>query len=94
MKIYSDMGDTMATIIAHLATKKPLQRSHVTYAWLARTKKGILIESPSKPDLVGNWWIAEGSRMYNPQDTFPWITFETGPVRIKTEVTIDHYEQV
>lgn len=92
MKIYPDMGNTMATIIAHLATREPRQREHVTYAWLARTKKGILIESPSKPELVGSWWIAEGSRMYNPQDAFPWITFETGPVRIRTEVTIDDYE--
>lgn len=94
MEVHADRRHMVDSILADLSLKTPLSDSHVSHAWLARTPKGTLTMSPTKPELVGIWWVAEGSKLYNPQDAFPQITFEAGPIKVKIEVTIESNEQV
>jgi hypothetical protein len=65
-----------------------------SYGYIARTSSGFLIISPTIPNEVGGYWIAEGVRPYYPQSAFPQITKETGPVKVKIKVTIEEHEEM
>lgn len=65
------------------------RKSHTTRAWLARTRTGLLIISPNKFTDYAGWWMAEDTKPFYPQDSFPQVTYDSGPVRVKVKVTID-----
>lgn len=90
--LYEELRTAMQSIVVRLAKRKPMCSGHVSHAWMARTKSGVLVISPVKPERVGAWWIAEGSRLFNPQDAFPQITYESEPMKVRIEITIESNE--
>lgn len=73
--------------------RKDEQKEAILQAWLARSFTGILTVSPTCPEPCGGYWIAEGSRPF-PQDQFPQITYEKGPVKVNITVTLEENEKV
>ena len=68
--------------------------SHSSSGYLARSANGLLTISPTLPERMGGYWIAEGSKPYNNQDSFPQITWESEPVKVSVKVTIEENEKV
>jgi hypothetical protein len=69
------------------------QKQMITYGYLARSSTGFLTFSQHIPEMLGGYWIAEGSKPF-PRDQFPQVTYETGPVKVKIKVTINKDEEV
>lgn len=63
--------------------------SEVVYAWLSRSLSGLLLVSPSKPELFRGYWFAEGSKPFYPQDSFPQVTYESGPQKVRIKITLE-----
>lgn len=64
------------------------QTKMVSYAWLSRSKEGILTVSPTIPEKFCDYWIAPGSRTL-PKDLFPQISYYSEPVKVKIQITIE-----
>lgn len=63
-------------------------------AYISRCRSGMLILSTAKPHDMCGYWIAEDAKPFYPQDAFPKVTYETGPVKCKIKVTLDKNEEV
>ena len=87
-----ELLDSARTMLRHVLKEDLLEDE--SYGYIARTSSGFLIISPTIPNEVGGYWIAEGARPYYPQSAFPQITKETGPVKVKIKVTIEDHEEV
>lgn len=68
------------------------QLEDVSYSYLARSYSGLLTISPAIPERMGGYWIAEGAKPYCNQSSFPQITWESDPVKVKIRVTIVDHE--
>ena len=60
--------------------------------YLARSKNGILIISPGVPERYCGYWVGERTKPYVHQDAFPFLTWESEPIKVKIQITIDHEE--
>lgn len=89
-KIYQDCRDAINQIRDILN----YEHFHSFTGYLARSVTGLLTISPTLPERVGGFWIAEGTKPYNSQGSFPQITWESGPVKVKIKVTIECDEKV
>ena len=67
------------------------QTKMVSYAWLSRSKEGILTASPTIPEKFCDYWIAPGSRTL-PKDQFPQISYYSEPVKVRIQITIEEDE--
>lgn len=67
---------------------------HSFTGYLARNKTGLLTISPTPPERMAGFWIAEGTKPYNSQGSFPQITWECEPVKVKIKVTIESNEKM
>lgn len=98
MKLYCNVYDnyqsTVDDIMNILDKAGPYQNIHVGYGYLARSKSGMLTISPTIPEKVGPFWISEGSRPFSPQESFPQITFDSGPMKVKIKVTLEENEKM
>ena len=72
---------------------KDHQKRMVTSGWLARSSTGLLTISPHIPERMGGYWVAEGSKPF-PSDQSPQVTYETGPFKVKINITIEDYEEM
>ena len=68
--------------------------SHSCTGYLARSSRGVLTISPTMPTRMSGYWVAEGSKAYHNQLSFPQIKWENDPVKVIIKVTIDHNEKV
>ena len=90
-QLYPRLQDIVDKIIESLGPIPNRQTMMVMYGWMARSESGFLTVSPTKPEPMGGYWLAEGTRPF-PRDQFKQITYETGPVKVKIKVTIEDYE--
>lgn len=91
IRFYPSFNTFVKKIFDKLGPEPPLQTSITMYGWLARGCNRLLTFSPVKPEAVGGYWLAEGTRSF-PKDQFQHITYETGPVKVKIKVTIEEDE--
>lgn len=87
MKTYSDYQDLVNKIMVLLGPTPDCQELDMTVGWIARSKSGLLTISPTLPDKMGGYWIAEGTRPYYPQNSFPQIQYDSSPVKVRITVT-------
>jgi hypothetical protein len=73
--------------------KVSYRNSHTSYGYLARSHSGLLTLSPVEPSRMVGYWVAEGSKPYKDQKAFPQITWESEPVKVKINVTIEEYAE-
>ena len=92
--VYEAERDSVNKICEYLASDQAIQFSDISSAWLARSVTGLLTISPHKPNEFGGYWMAEGSKVYSPQESFPQVTYGSGPVKVKIKVTIDNDEKM
>lgn len=92
--VYDNYRNEVDAVRAICSSDKLYQLSHVSHAWIARTRTGLLIISPNKFEDYSGWWMANDTRTYHPQDSFPQVTYESGPVRVKVKVTIEDNEEM
>ena len=76
------------------SAKRKKQKSVTTHAWLARTRTGLLLISPNQFTDFAGWWMAEDTKPFYPQNSFPQITYDLGPVKVKVKVIIEDNEKV
>lgn len=70
------------------------QHSHTESSYLARCKSGALLICPCLPERNGDFWFAEGARVFSDQEAFPQITWEKEPVKVNITVSIEEYEEM
>lgn len=92
--VYEAEKDSIDKICELLASDQPMQFIDISQGWLARSVTGLLTISPHKPNEFGGYWMAEGSKVYSPQDSFPQVTYGSGPVKVNIKVTIDNDEKM
>lgn len=92
--IYPDCSDLLEEARSLIPDCEGAQRSHKISAWLARCHTRLLVISPNRPTSVSGYWVSEGSRPYNPQEAFPQITYQSGPIKVLINVTIDNNEKM
>lgn len=92
--IYSEYREAVDSIISSLDKNQPYQVSHYQYGWLARNATGLLTLSPVKPEKMAGFWIAEGTKPFSSQQSFPQITYDSGPVQVKIRTTIEGNEKM
>ena len=73
---------------------KEIQLETEAYGYLARSYSGLLTISPAIPERMGGYWIAEGTKPYCNQSSFPQITWESDPVKVKIKVIIEDHEEM
>ena len=84
--VYPGIQNLVDSVVARLG---PLPQEDLTlHGWLARSNTGLLTISPSRPEKVGGFWIAEKNKTL-PTDQFPQITFESGPAKIRIKITLE-----
>ena len=91
--IYPSIQGLIDAVFEKLGPLPEYQKQMTTYCWLARSSSGLLTISPDIPEKLGGFWIAEGSKPF-PQDQFPQVTYEKGPVKVKIKVTIEENEKM
>lgn len=90
--LYSLYEDAKEMVdITHQSIEKKMGKESVREldAWLSRSKNGILIISPSQPEKMGSFWVAEGSKPFR-QEAFPQVTYDSGPIKVKVRISIDY----
>lgn len=92
--IYQEYREAVDNIISSLNMNQPHQVSHYEYGWLARSATGLLTLSPVKPEKMAGFWIAEGTKPFSSQQSFPQITYASGPVQVKIRTTIEGNEKM
>lgn len=92
--VYEAEKDSIDKICELLASDQPMQFIDISQGWLARSVTGLLTISPHKPNEFGGYWMAEGSKVYSPQDSFPQVTYGSGPVKVNIKVTIDNDDKM
>ena len=75
-------------------SRKNRQKHSYSSGWLARSASGLLTISPVRPERFAGYWVAEGSRPFDPQGAFPQVTYETGPIRVLIKVTMEEDEKM
>ena len=87
-KIYPRLQDLIDRVIETLGPIPFRQTTMIMHGWLARSRNGMLTFSIKKPEPLGGYWMAEGTRPF-PQDQFQQITYEAGPVRTKIKIMLE-----
>lgn len=88
--LYKDSVD----IIDKIYNKLNYRHCHTYNAYLARSCSGLLTMSPTVPERMGGYWVAVGAKPYIDQESFPQITWESGPAKVKITVTLDNDEKM
>lgn len=78
---YSDLQDLADKIVEKLDTLSGNHNQIVTYGWIRRSDTGLLAISVDLGNVI-------------PNELFPKLTYETGPVKVKIKVTLDENEKV
>lgn len=86
--IYTTTKELVEKIQEEVNLLPRTQTKMVSYAWLSRSKEGILTASPTIPEKFCDYWIAPGSRTL-PKDQFPQISCHSEPVKVKIQITIE-----
>lgn len=92
--VYEKYRDDADAIREICNSDRQYQLSHVSQAWIARTRTGLLIISPNKFTDYAGWWMAEDAKPFYPQDSFPQVTYDSGPVKVNIKVTINNNEKM
>lgn len=87
--IYPDVRDELENIEDALDSGAETMLRYSGEAWLARSMNGLLTISSSEPEKVNGYWLAMGTRPFHSQSSFPQVTYESGPMKVKFKVTID-----
>ena len=87
--VYADVREELEGIEDALNSGTETMLRYSGEAWLARSMNGLLTISSSEPEKVNGYWLAMGTRPFHPQSSFPQVTYESGPMKVKFKVTID-----
>lgn len=94
VKLYDEHKLAADTIRAFLDSGQIGNNSQVCYGYLARGKNGLLTISTSLPEEHRGFWLAMGTKPFYPQNAFPQVTYETGPIKVRVKITIEDYEKM
>lgn len=94
ISVYAESRERVSRIRAICSDAPPHQSVHEYSGWIARSSSGILTLSNSVPKRMGGYWIAEGSKPFYPYESFPQVTYESGPVKVKVKVSIEEDEKM
>lgn len=92
MSVYPCVCRLVEQVIEELSTIKGIQTHAETEAYLARSRNGLLTISRSYPENYGGYWLAEGTKPFHPQSSFPQVTYDKSPVKVKVLITINEHE--
>ena len=92
MSVYPCVCRLVEQVIEGLSTIKEVQTHAETEAYIARSRNGLLTISRSHPENCNGFWIAEGTRPFHPQSSFPQVTHDRGPVKVKVHITLNEHE--
>ena len=81
-EVYRDVRESIDKIRRMLS----FDYSHTMTGYLARSESGMLTISPVMPTRRAGYWLAEGSKPYPSQSSFPQVTYETEPMAVTITV--------
>lgn len=88
--VYKDYRDALKDVMdIIMANAIPEQKVYERDGWIARNRNGQLIISTSEPKNIEGFWIALGSRSLHPQNSFPQISNESDPVKVRIKISIE-----